>query len=160
MIKAGINAGVGPMASVAGGISQELTDYLSKFSEEVIIENGGDIFIKTHKTFTAGIYAGENSPFSNKIGIKINPHKGMGICTSSGTFGHSLSFGAADAVCVLSKSAYIADAFATALCNMVKKKDDLEKTLKFAEKQNLISGVIIIYRDKIGALGDLELVRL
>ena len=44
----------------------------------------------------------------------------MGICTSSGTVGHSLSFGKADAVCVKAKSVSLADAAATAIGNMVK----------------------------------------
>lgn len=160
MIIAGIKAGVGPMASVAGCISQELGNYLLKFSKEVIIENGGDVFISSENEFTTGIYSGKDSPFSNKIGIKIKSDTPLGICTSTGTFGHSLSFGKADAFCVISEDAYIADAFATSLCNKVKNENDIEHVLDLAKNHNEILGAIVIYKDKIGAFGNLELVRI
>ncbi|MEW6040613.1 MAG: UPF0280 family protein, partial [Elusimicrobiota bacterium] len=90
-------ASVGPMASVAGAISEFVGRDLLKFSKEVIVENGGDIFIKTNKTRKIGIFAG-NSPLTGKIAIEILPQKTpLGICTSAGTVGHSLSFGRADA---------------------------------------------------------------
>ncbi len=160
MLKASKKANLGPMAAVAGAFSQEVGNHLLKFCNEVIIENGGDIFIKTDSESITGIYAGKNSPFSNKVGIRLKKNSSFGICTSSGTFGHSLSFGNADAVSVISENAYTADAFATALCNMVKSCDDIEKTLDFASEQNDITGVVIVFREKIGAVGDLELVNI
>lgn len=161
MLEASQKANLGPMASVAGALSQETGLFLLNYCEEIVVENGGDIFIKSKNEFTAGIYAGETSPFSNKIGIRLKSKEPIGICTSSGTFGHSLSFGKADAVCVISNDAYIADAFATALCNMVKKDEDINKVLNFAsQKKDLIKGVVIVKADKIGAVGELELIKL
>jgi len=94
-------AGVGPMASVAGAVSHYVGSQLLQYSNNVIIENGGDDFIKTSKAANVSIYAG-SSPLSEKIVLKIRPEEmPAGICTSSGTIGHSLSFGRADAVCVL-----------------------------------------------------------
>ena len=90
--------GVGPMAAVAGAIAEFVGEELLAYSPEVIIENGGDIYIKSLKKRVVGIYAG-NSPLTGKIGLEIEGKETpIGICTSSGTVGHSLSFGRADAV--------------------------------------------------------------
>ena len=151
-------ANVGPMASVAGAIAEHLGRYLLKFTDEVIIENGGDIFIKVNKPKKIGIFAG-SSPLSGKIAIEVNPAKTpLGICTSSGTVGHSLSFGKADAVVVITKSATLSDAYATYLANKVKNENSIPFVLKLAQNLKYIEGVIIIVKDKIGILGDIKIV--
>lgn len=76
-----------------------------------------------------------------------------GICTSSGTVGHSLSFGKADAAVVLSKDAVIADAAATATANVVKSADDIERGLNTAMAIAGVEGAVIIVGDRIGAYG-------
>jgi ApbE superfamily uncharacterized protein (UPF0280 family) len=122
MIQTSQLAHVGPMAAVAGAMAEFVSKDVLKLSREVIVENGGDIYLTTSKKRTIGIYAGD-SPLSFKIGIMIAPGETpLGICTSSGTVGHSLSLGNADAVCILSKSAALADAAATAVGNVVKQK--------------------------------------
>jgi len=159
MIRAGIKAKVGPMASVAGAISEHVGRELLKYSKEIIIENGGDIFIAKNLPIKIGIFAG-NSPFSLKIALNIDP-KGepISVCTSSGTVGHSLSFGKADAVCVVSKSSCsLADAYATAICNKIKSLKDIEPTLEFAKNLKNLDGILIIIKDKLGVWGDVELV--
>ena len=159
MCDAGKLAGVGPMAAVAGAISQHIGRELISDSEEIIIENGGDIFIRTKKERCIAIYAGD-SIFSNKIGFKIPRDFGEGgICTSSGTVGHSLSFGKADAVAVVSKDVIIADAVATAVGNKVKNEDYIKKGLEFAMSIPEVEGVIIIVGHRIGAYGKIEIVR-
>ncbi|MGQ9533829.1 MAG: UPF0280 family protein [bacterium] len=141
---------VGPMAAVAGAISEYVARSLSKFSDEVIVENGGDNFIINREPLTIGIYAG-NSPLSMKIGIELEPHpEGIGIATSSGTVGHSLSFGNADAVTVLAKRGSLADAAATRICNMVKTEDDIPGAMVFVEKNVEILGAIIIIKNRVG----------
>jgi hypothetical protein len=153
-------AGVGPMAAVAGAIS-ELTGYgLLKYSDEVIVENGGDIFMSTKTTRKIGIYAG-NSPLSDKLALEIDPSGSpLGICTSSGTVGHSLSFGKADAAVIISKDTFLADAAATALGNRVKTADDIENALQFAASVEGVTGAVVIIGDKLGAWGDVKLTRL
>ena len=87
-------AGVGPMASVAGAMAQAVGITLKQFSDSVIVENGGDCYLDLSEETTVGIFAGPDSPFTGKIAIKLGPERfPIGICTSSGTVGHSLSFG-------------------------------------------------------------------
>lgn len=159
MIQASNKLNVGPMATVAGAISEYVGKELLKYTDEITIENGGDIFIKCNKQKKVLIYAGK-SPFSNKIALLIDPTKTpLGICTSSGTVGHSLSFGKSDAVVVLSPNTLLADAAATAIGNMINKPKDISKGIEFAKSIEEILGILIIIDDKMGAFGDIKLVK-
>ena len=158
MAEAGRKAGVGPMASVAGAIAECVGRELIAFSPEVIIENGGDVFLKSLRTRLVGVYAGE-SPFTGKIAIQIESEETpLGICTSSGTVGHSLSLGRADAVIVLSPSTSLADAAATAIGNLVKEPDDIPGALKFAEGIEGLKGAVLIKGDRLGLWGEAKIV--
>ncbi len=149
---------VGPMASVAGAIAQYVGERLLKLTGKVIVENGGDIFLKADRPLTVSIFAGA-SPLSGKLGLRI-PLRQMplGVCSSSGTVGHSLSHGIADAVCVVSPSAALADAAATALGNRIKKKKDLEMTAEWAGRIDGLLGGLLVLRDSLATWGDIELV--
>lgn len=153
MCNAAALADVGPMAAVAGAVSKYVGQGLLKYTEEIIVENGGDIFIKPKKKRKVAIYAGD-SVFSNKIGISVPYDIGeYGICTSSGTVGHSLSFGKADAAVIVAKDVVIADAAATAAANVVKTAADIEKGLERAMSIKGVDGAVIIVGDRIGAYG-------
>jgi ApbE superfamily uncharacterized protein (UPF0280 family) len=84
----------------------------------------------------------------------------MAVCTSSGTVGHSLSMGKADAVCIVSASCPVADAAATAVGNHVLTAADIHKAIEFGKKIKGVDGIIVIIKDKIGMWGDLEIVPL
>jgi ApbE superfamily uncharacterized protein (UPF0280 family) len=157
MIEAGRLAGVGPMAAVAGAISEYVGRELLAFSPEIIVENGGDIFLKILSQKTIGIYAGD-SPLTGKIGLEISPRDTpLGVCTSSGTVGHSLSFGRADAVVAIAASATLADAAATAIGNLVKRPEDIDKAIEFGQKISGLKGSVIIIGASVGAWGDIKL---
>jgi len=157
MIRATGLAGVGPMASVAGAISEFSGNELLAHTRQIIIENGGDIFMKSDKERTVSIYAGD-SPLSNKISIKEKPEDTpVGICTSSGTVGHSLSFGKADACVIIAQSATLADAVATATCNRIKGKRDIAPGLEFALSIKGVKAAVAILGKDLGSMGDVEL---
>ena len=156
MIQAARLCGVGPMAAVAGAIAEFVGKELLNYSSEVIVENGGDIFIKSNKVRKVSIFAG-SSPFSQRIILKIEVKENyIGICTSSGMVGPSLSFGKADAVTVISDSVLLADAAATAVGNIVKTRKDVEQGLIYAQKIKGVKGVVIIKDDKMGLWGDIN----
>ncbi len=157
MAEAATKAGVGPMASVAGAIAEFVGSQLLAFSPEIIIENGGDIYLRSLKKRLIGIYAGK-SPLTGKIGLEIDwQDTPMGICTSSGTVGHSLSFGKADAVVVLSQSATLADAAATAIGNLIIQPSDIPGGIEFAQSIDGLKGIIIIKDDKVGLWGEVKI---
>ena len=157
MLYAARCSGVGPMAAVAGAIAEYTGRALLEKCNEVVIENGGDIFLKTERKIKIGVFAGK-SIFSNKIFINIkNSQTPLGICTSSGSVGHSLSFGNADAVVVTCKSASLADAVATAAANKIKTKKDFKKTINFVKSIKGVKGALIILGKDLGVWGDLEI---
>jgi ApbE superfamily uncharacterized protein (UPF0280 family) len=152
--------GVGPMAAIAGAIAEAVGRDLLAFSPEMIVENGGDIFLKTSRKRLVGIYAGQSS-FTKKIALEIMPRETpLGIGSSSGTIGHSLSLGRADAVIAVSASAALADAAATALGNIVKAADDIPETIEGARSIEGLRGVVIIVGDKMGIWGKVKIVPL
>jgi len=149
--------GVGPMASVAGAIAEFVGTDLLAFSPEIIVENGGDIYLKSLKKRLIGIYAGK-SPLTGKISLEINGgDTPLGICTSSGTVGHSLSYGKADAVVVLSQSTTLADAAATAIGNLIVQPSDIPRGIEFAKGIEGLKGLLIIIDDKVGLWGEVKI---
>lgn len=160
MIKAGKLTATGPMASVAGIIAEYTGKALLPYSSEIIVENGGDLFIKSKTETIFTVYA-ENTPFSMTCGILVQKsNDSYGICTSSGTLGHSKSFGKADAVSVLSKSCSLADAAATSLANKVIKTSDIQKTIDRGKAIPGVEGIVIIKGKNIGLWGNLKIVKL
>lgn len=152
-------AGIGPMASVAGLFAQEAGKAISQnFSvKELVIENGGDIFAQLKNELVLSVFAGD-SPLSEKIGLKITPDASpLGICTSAGTIGPSLSFGKADAVMVVAKDVLVADAFATAFGNKIKSPANVEKVINEANIHPEILSLLIICEDKAGVWGEFEI---
>ncbi len=151
-------AGVGPLAAVAGAIAEAVGTDLLAYSNEVIVENGGDVFIATQRCVTVGLYA-EGSALTGRIGLAIEPTQApLGICTSSSTFGHSLSFGKADVCTVLARSAALADAMATALCNRIQSVDDLARVLSLSNLPADLLGVLAIIDGRVGICGSVQLV--
>ncbi|MCX8082273.1 MAG: UPF0280 family protein [bacterium] len=158
MCESSIMTATGPMASVAGAIAEIVGTKMLQFSSRLFIENGGDIFVKMDREFTVGIYAG-NSPLSFKIGLVFPGNsRPLGIATSSGTVGHSFSYGKADAVTVVSGSAAFSDGAATYFGNLIT-EDTIEKYKIESElkKFPFIEGLLIIKGKEIFIWGQIEL---
>lgn len=158
MVRAGKKAGTGPMAAVAGAVAEFVGRALLEFSPEVIIENGGDIFIMVSRPIVVGLYAGE-SPLSGRVGIKVEPTAiPVGVCTSSGTVGPSRSFGRADAAVVISKDVALADAVATALGNRIERPSDLKAAVEWALAVPGVDGALAVLGERMAVRGRMELV--
>lgn len=159
MAKASEKANTGPMAAVAGAISEYIAKAIKQTFdiEEIVIENGGDLFLGLRKNLVLSVYAGE-SPLSEKIGIEIPAMETpLGVCTSAGTVGPSFSFGKADAVMVACKNTALADAFATAIGNRVKTAADIENELYLCDQNPEIISLLIVCEEKLGIKGKFEL---
>jgi uncharacterized protein len=160
MAEAAWAANVGPMAAVAGAMAELFGRRLLEHTDEVIVENGGDIFMKSNSKRLAGVYAG-SSPFTGNLAVEIGPERTpLGICTSSGTVGPSLSLGLADAAMLLASSAALADAAATAVGNLVRSADEIPAALERGQQIQGIAGILVIVGDKMGVWGDIKLVKL
>lgn len=161
MLKAAQDFNVGPMASVAGAIAEQVARYLVKYSSNVLIENGGDLYLFSTQARTIGLLANPKEGLHLGIRLRTNQFP-CAFCTSSGKIGHSLSFGQGDLVGVLSKSGAKADACATFLGNLLRKYEDIPHILKISKKLKSkgIDGVIIQLDSYFGAWGDFEFVEL
>ncbi len=160
MMRSSRQAGVGPMASVAGAIAEHVGKGLLQGSAQVVVENGGDAFLALTRPVTVTVFAGP-SPLSGRVGIRVAAEDmPVGVCSSSGSVGHSLSFGRADAACVVASSAALADAAATALGNRVGRRKDLERAASWASGIEGIAGGLIILGKALAAWGNVELVEL
>lgn len=158
MEAASLAAGTGPMAAVAGAIAQYVGRALLADSQDVVVENGGDLYLHLTQPRIAAIYAGD-SPLSDKIGIQLPPGE-WGLCTSSGRIGPSHSFGSAHAAVVLSHDAALADAAATQLGNLVHGEEDLAAAVRTVMDMPGVEGALAIWEDKLAALGRMKLVPL
>ncbi len=149
-------AGVGPMAAVAGAFSDLVGEFLLKNgASDVIVENGGDIYLKITEPRTVGIYAGP-SKLSDRLAFKIKPEDTpLGICTSSDSVGPSISLGTSDASTVLADSSALADAAASAIGNAVKGTNAMQKAIDRAKKLECVRGILVIKGEEIGAWGKL-----
>ena len=162
MLEAAKIAGVGPMAGVAGMVAQYVGKaLLADGAAHVIVENGGDLFIcRPEIPTTIGLFAGQ-SPLSLKVGLRVPATSyGTGLATSSGTVGPSLSLGKADAVCVLSPDAILADAAVTAIANRITTPADLETALAWGATLEGVTGIAAVMRSSLAAWGAVELVKL
>jgi len=153
MAEAAGKTGVGPMAAVAGAIAeimlQAVVDEGCRFA---IVENGGDVAMVVDKPARVAVYAG-SSPFSGRIWFEVEPQETpLGVCTSSGTVGHALSFGNADAAVAFADGAALADAAATAIGNVVKDESSVREGAEFARKLP-IRGAVVIKGRSISAWG-------
>ena len=160
MVESSNIADVGPMACVAGTISEMSLDYLiANDSRYSIIENGGDIAMINDEEVLCGIYS-NNEVLGNDIAFKIKSRKRpLGICTSSGKIGHSISFGTSDSVTVISKSASIADGLATRIANEINGEsieDKVSNGLECGEDyKEFFEGALIISDNHVGTIGKL-----
>jgi len=127
--------------------------------DEIIVENGGDIFLKSKKDRLLLVYPGECSPFKNRLKILVKgKDTPCGVCTSSAHIGPSLSLGNTDATTIIAHSTITADVFATAVGNIVKTPEDMEKGMNFAQSCEQIMGGLILLGNRACAFGKIEFV--
>lgn len=147
--------GIGPMSAVAGAVAKKVAEFLG--TQEVIVENGGDIYAQAASDMDISVFAGQ-SPLSEKIGLHIPAAEfPLGICTSSGTVGPSLSLGRADAVMIVCKDVLLADSYATAMANRIKTVNDLQCVIDRISDIPEILGAIAVKDDRMAITGRFEL---
>lgn len=158
MIECSTVFGIGPMAAVAGIIAQfAVQTMMDAGATYAVVDNGGDICILNDQPIVVGIYAG-SSPIRNlafELPARCAP---IGICTSSGTVGPSISFGSADAAMVISEDTALADAAATALGNAVGATGPLQECFQAIDRPR-IDGALVIRGEEMALWGDIPKLR-
>jgi len=161
MARAAELVNVGPMAAVAGTFAQLVADHFRALSPNIIVENGGDIFM--HSTRERVVALLGDPAGGARLGLRLKKSDfPLSLCASSATIGPSLSLGQGELVVVRSKSGAFADAAATALANLIDTGDDLDLVLASARKMVGLGldGVFAQAGGKLGVWGKMELVAL
>jgi len=157
MAWASAKAGVGPMASVAGILADLAVEAMLECgAKTAIVENGGEVAAVSETPVNVALLAGD-SLLSGKLGFRVEKFP-AGIATSSGVYGHALSFGEAEAVTVFAKNAGLADAAATAVCNVARGNNPdhaIRKGVEKAQSIEGVEGVMIIYKGKVALAGEI-----
>ncbi|MHC4881300.1 MAG: UPF0280 family protein [Planctomycetota bacterium] len=156
MAHAADRVGTGPMAAVAGTMAQLAAQAgLDAGADEVIVENGGDIYLQAKEPIVIELFAGSDR-LPRRLGFSLKPEDTpISICSSSGKMGHSMSLGQCDLATVVSKDAALADAAATQAANLVQSAQDVEPTLNRVAAIDGIDGVLIVKDEHIGMAGKL-----
>jgi ApbE superfamily uncharacterized protein (UPF0280 family) len=150
--------GIGPMAAVAGVVAKFAVEaMIEDGAAYAIIDNGGDISLLNDEPVLVGIYAGQSA--IHDLAFEIPPRsKPLGIATSSGTVGPSISFGIADAATVISQDPALADAAATSLGNAVQAEGPLEECFQAIDRPG-IDGALVIRGEEMALWGELPKLR-
>ncbi len=148
--------GTGPMAAVAGTMAQLAAQAgIEAGADEMIVENGGDIYLQTKSAATIGLYSGA-SELADRLAFSLKVEDTpISICSSSSKMGHSTSLGQCDLATVVSKDAALADAAATQAANLVQTMEDVEPTLNRIAAIDGVDGVLIVKDKHIGMAGKL-----
>lgn len=158
MAAAGQAAEVGPMAAVAGAVCEVVARGLGDAVSELILENGGDIYVSSTRERFVGIHSGEES-HGLSLALRIRPGATpLGVCTSSGRIGHSLSLGDSAVATVTARSCALADAAATAVGNRVRGPHGVRDGLAAARLIPGVLGAVVVRDGQFGAWGDIEIV--
>lgn len=160
MARAASLARVGPMAAVAGVVAEYVARGLQPLSAEVIVENGGDLYLMGSTERTVALWAGESS-LTGRVGLRIpGGLMPIAVCTSSGSVGHSTSLGSADSATVLARDGALADAVATALANRVHSVEDIQRAIDACKGIHGVLGLLVVVGDHLGAWGNVHLTAL
>ncbi len=155
MAQAGAKANVGPMAAVAGVLADlAVKDMLAVGCKVAVVEDGGEIAAISDRPIDVAVAAGEE-PLSRRFGFRLTEFP-IGVATSSGQFSHAFSFGNAEAATVFCKDAGLADAAATAVCNVVKGYNTdraIQGGLDVAKSIDGVEGALILFKGIVGTWG-------
>lgn len=145
-----------PMAAVAGTIADSVADFLfNRGMTKVVVDNGGDVAVRLlgDASVTVGVRQKVNKQeISNVIALDSrSPSWGV---TTSGLGGRSLTRGVASAATVISESASIADAAATAIANasFVEDEQVIQRAAEEIDPETDIAGCPVTV--KVGPLSE------
>jgi ApbE superfamily uncharacterized protein (UPF0280 family) len=150
MIAASGRAGVGPMFSFQGAVTDHVGRFLARDMDQVTVNCGGDFFILARKRQKLTIHT---RPDGGGIAVVVQPSKtGVGVATSLGR-----SAAAVDGLAVLAESCMLADAAAAGVRAIVPKPDGFHLALTYLRKVPGVRGGVLVDGDRIGVAGGVEI---
>lgn len=150
MVRVAADAGVGPMFTFRGAVTDEVGRFLARETPEVTVACGGDYFILAKHRVKLAVHRRRGDP----VGIVIRP-RGGGVGVST-TLGRGKGEGP-DGLAVVAGSCTAADAAAAGVQAILPKRDGMRLALRYlGEVPGVIGGVIVV-GERIGVSGSVEI---
>ena len=153
MVAASRVAGVGPMFTFRGAVTDQVGRFLAGSLSEVTVSCDGDYFIQTKKRMRLAVRRHGGEP----IAVAVEPVKGgIGVST---TLGRGLHGGGPDGLAVLATSCMLADAAAAGVQALLPKDDGFKLALRYLQQVPGVRGGVVVVGAEIGVAGGVEIAR-
>jgi len=153
MVSSASDAGVGPMFTFRGAVTDQVGRFLAGSLAEVTVSCDGDYFIQTRKRMKLAVRRHGGEP----IAIAVEPSRG-GLGAST-TLGRGRGGGGPDGLAVLATSCMLADAAAAGVQALLPKPDGFKLALRYLRQVPGVRGGVVVVGERIGVAGGLEIAR-
>jgi uncharacterized protein len=150
MVAAAGRAGVGPMYSFQGAVTDHVGRFLTRSTTEVTVSTGGGYFIAGKKRQKLTVFRGLDG---GSLAVVVPPSRsGVGVATSA-------SHGkiALDGIAVIATSCMLAEAASAGVQAILPKQGGLRSALMYLKKVPGVLGGMVLVGDRIGLAGGLEI---
>jgi ApbE superfamily uncharacterized protein (UPF0280 family) len=149
MVAAAGRAGVGPMFSFQGAVTDHVGRFLAREVSEVTVSCGGDYFILSRKRQKLTLRRRSSDP----VAVVVPPRKGgVGVSMFSGRGPDG-----PDGLAVLAESCMLADAAAAGVRAILPKDNGFRGALAYLRQVNGVLGGLVLEGDRIGVAGGVEI---
>lgn len=155
MVSAARRAGVGPMFSFQGAVTDHVGRFLARDGKEVTVNCGADYYIRSRKRQKLTVM---RRPGSTVAIVVPASKQGVGVSMSSGAGrGSAERRSPLDGLAVLAESCMLADAAAAGVRAILFKEDGFATALGYLKKVEGVVGGLVISGERIGLMGSLEI---
>ncbi len=151
MVQAASDAGVGPMFTFQGAVTDQVGRFLARAMSEVTVACGGDYFIVTRKRMKLSVKRRGGEPISVVV---LPDRQGVGVST---TLGRGRGGEGPDGLAVLASSCMLADAAAAGVQALLPKEDGFRKALQYLQQVPGVDGGVVVVGEQIGVAGGVEI---
>ena len=149
IVAAARRAGVGPMFSFQGAVTDHVGRFLAREVKEVTVNCGGDYFILARKRQKLTVTRGGGS----SVAVVVPASKaGIGV---SMTVGRGRA--APDGLAVLAESCMLAEAAAAGVQAILPKENGFNGALAYLRQVKGVHGGVVLVGERIGVAGSVEI---
>ncbi len=150
MVAAARTAGVGPMFSFRGAVTDHVGRFLARSVGELTVACDGDYFILAKKRQKLTVH---RRPDGNGVSVVLEPRpRGIGVAMSLGRSRTT----AIDGFAVVADSCMLADAAAAAVNAILPKPDGFRQALAYLRRVDGVLGGVLVQGKQIGVAGGVE----
>ena len=151
MVAAAKAAGVGPMFTFRGAVTDQVGRFLAGTLSEVTVSCDGDYFIQTKKRMRLAVKRHGGPP----IVVAVEPSKrGVGVST---TLGRGRDHAGPDGLAVIASSCMLADAAAAGVQALLPKEGGFKLALQYLRRVPGVRGGVVVVGERIGVAGGVEI---